>query len=390
MHTYLHRRPIIVSCSIFVACITGVLVASQSYAQSEERPLFSPEYTGKNLLIYESHKPNMPEIIGEEPTTTVLYKNTEHSVSARIPYNPIWGTESYRIAQYEDITNGIVFGPIHGYEGGGYARSHMFLFLEPESKEDLMNRLRDRPENTLAPKVEEVSIGNFTTIKVTEYGLCEDTGWYVLDENQNYFISSFCQEENDSMIESIIRSIKPLGDGESSLFPDVETNHANNNAINYAFNQNIISGYPDGTFKPENRINRAEFTKIVVGATRDGEIDGSNCFPDVQDEWFSSFVCTAKENGTIGGYPDGTFRPSDEVNFAEAAKIVVGAFGLEVGDGDNWYEPYIQALGDAGAIPLSIGSLDEKITRGEMAEMVYRLHAEVTDLPSKTFLTKSD
>jgi len=160
-------------------------------------------------------------------------------------------------------------------------------------------------------------------------------------------------------------------------------------AVEYLLDQGIVSGYPDGTFRPENRINRAEFTKIVVNATVEdsSSIQGSGCFPDVQNEWFAPFICTAKASGMIGGYPDGTFQPAENVNFAEAAKIVMHAFGLETGEEtEAWYENDVKALEERNAIPLSIQSLDQKISRGEMAEMVYRLHAGVRDEPSREFL----
>ena len=181
----------------------------------------------------------------------------------------------------------------------------------------------------------------------------------------------------------------------SDLYSDLSTTHPNHTAISYISSHSIVSGYPDGTFRPSSPINRAEFTKIIVGATTEDHstIKGSNCFPDVEDEWFAKYVCTAKDKNIIGGYPDGTFKPADNVNFAEAAKIVVEAFelidegGKEDGKkGEAWYGQYVLALQNVNAIPLSIDSLDKKITRGEMAEMIYRLHAGVEDLPSGELL----
>ncbi len=63
-------------------------------------------------------------------------------------------------------------------------------------------------------------------------------------------------------------------------FPDVSSSHSNFNAINYVQEQEIVKGYDDGTYQPNKRINRAEFTKIIVNATKTN-ISGSNCFPDL-------------------------------------------------------------------------------------------------------------
>jgi len=167
-------------------------------------------------------------------------------------------------------------------------------------------------------------------------------------------------------------------------------------AIQYLLDHSISSGYPDGSFKPERTINRAEFTKIIVGAVHD-EAAINECpalssvspFPDVKaDDWFMPFTCTARRFGIMDGYPDGTFRPAQEVNTAEAAKIVAGAFGLSTAvemqedttwpanrspEGEGWYQPYLDALNTLGAIPVSAQDPAHLLTRGEMAEIVYAI-----------------
>lgn len=80
----------------------------------------------------------------------------------------------------------------------------------------------------------------------------------------------------------------------------------------------------------------------------------------------------------IGGYPDGTFKPEKNISFAEAAKIIAVAFGREVSSGGSvWYEGYVRSLADAHAIPVSITDFTKQLSRGEMAEMIYRLHAKI-------------
>jgi uncharacterized secreted protein with C-terminal beta-propeller domain len=170
-----------------------------------------------------------------------------------------------------------------------------------------------------------------------------------------------------------------------TIFSDVPAEDVSATAIDYLKKNNVVSGYPDGTFLPDSEINRAEFTKIVVGAVY-ANPQGKNCFPDVKDGWFAPYVCQAKSVGLIEGYPDGLFKPADNINFSEAAKIVANAYKLSSGaTGAEWFKPYVTALEAKKDIPLSVDYFDKKLTRREMAEMVYRLKANVTDKASRTF-----
>ena len=142
---------------------------------------------------------------------------------------------------------------------------------------------------------------------------------------------------------------------------------------------NIINGYEDNTYRPENLINRAEFIKIVVGARySEDEILGDNCFSDVSGDWFAKYVCTAKSKGIISGYGDYEFRPVQNVNLAEAYKIVVMAFLGDVIVGaeetDPWYEKYL-FLAVANGFNLVDSEIDKEINREEVAIILARILA---------------
>lgn len=173
----------------------------------------------------------------------------------------------------------------------------------------------------------------------------------------------------------------------STTFSDVPSTHPNSEAINYLQTQNIVQGYLDGTFLPDNPINRAEFTKIITEVYYKGQAIGSNCFPDVRTEWFAKYVCFDKIHNIIAGYPDGSFLPANAINFAEISKILVNVKGFTVKSNPSspWYQPYVEKLAELHAIPASITHFNQNVTRGEMAEMVYRLKADVTNQPSKTY-----
>lgn len=89
----------------------------------------------------------------------------------------------------------------------------------------------------------------------------------------------------------------------------------------------MVEGYPDGTFRPDRTITRAEFTTIAMNFTR-GTAKGSNVFSDVAGgAWYYDFVVGSTKYGWIGGYPDGTFRPDRTITRAEVAVIVNNMLG---------------------------------------------------------------
>lgn len=182
-------------------------------------------------------------------------------------------------------------------------------------------------------------------------------------------------------------------------FTDVPATSAQFEGIEYLRIHNVVKGYLDGTFKPQARINRAEFVQFVVNPFILDTNDMSNCikgniadtansvfYSDVaRDAWYATDVCVAKTKQLINGYPDGTFRPAHYINFAEAAKIVSNVFALGIQNqetGEFWYRPYVQKLSDLHAIPVSIKRFNQILTRAEMAEMVYRLKTDRADKAS--------
>jgi len=148
----------------------------------------------------------------------------------------------------------------------------------------------------------------------------------------------------------------------------------------------IISGYEDGSYRPSDSINRAEFLHTITKAV-EADLTGklySKCFTDVKDEWFAPFVCYAKENKWISGYPNGAYHPSQSVVYGEALKIVLMAFKVEIPkvlvaapmDGvkvTDWFAPYVKAALDNGIIDLG-GTFDatRNITRADLADLIYR------------------
>jgi len=167
-----------------------------------------------------------------------------------------------------------------------------------------------------------------------------------------------------------------------AVFPDVKSSHPHYEAINYLQENGIIAGNPDGSYRAESSISRAAFTKIIVetyfGRSLAESCEVSNLdFSDVPgDAWFAPYVCVAKIEGLIEGYPDNTFRPGDGINVAEASKII-SAHRKGTRVGTPWYRPYIEDLAEEGSLPEEITAVEQLLNRGMMAEIIYRLKAKV-------------
>ncbi len=167
--------------------------------------------------------------------------------------------------------------------------------------------------------------------------------------------------------------------GESTHFSDLVEGNAFEPAVHYWLDQGVITGYPDGTFKPNQNVSRAEALKLILESndvSSDNGVEGVT-FSDVpSDAWFTPFVTKALDEGWIGGYPDGTFKPNETVNRVEALKILAEVSHQTLTpSSEMWYQPYLQwGLDQFLILPNIEGSAQANapMTRAEMAEMLYR------------------
>lgn len=119
-------------------------------------------------------------------------------------------------------------------------------------------------------------------------------------------------------------------------FSDVSADSWYNQTVSTLASMEIVKGYEDGTFRPNAPITRAEFGAIATrffaetGATYE-----PGTFTDVTgDEWYANAIQDAVNLGLIGGYPDGTVRPNNNITRAEACAIVNRTLG-RVPDADH-------------------------------------------------------
>ena len=188
-----------------------------------------------------------------------------------------------------------------------------------------------------------------------------------------------------SMLLMILSSMAPIASAivpatpYDEPFTDLDEYHDNYRAVQYLFENNVVEGYSDRTYRPDQNLSRAEFLKIVMESSSNYAdlSDKADCFDDVKGHWAENYICNAQAEGIIAGYPDGLFRPNDAVNFAESSKMITNVLDLDLETVENgkWYETYVESLVQKKAIPTSINAFDKDVTRGEMAEMVWRIEA---------------
>jgi len=133
---------------------------------------------------------------------------------------------------------------------------------------------------------------------------------------------------------------------DANPFPDLPSGSLVGKAASALRTLGIIGGYPDGQFKGDRPVNRAEAAKMLMLASQTP--DSVNLtfgrFPDVKkSDWFGRYVMTAASNNVIAGYPDGTFKPANTINTAEFLKMITRAFNAP----ENMAHSYVDVPPDA-------------------------------------------
>jgi len=176
---------------------------------------------------------------------------------------------------------------------------------------------------------------------------------------------------------SLLISIIPETHAAPLPFPDMEWSfYRYKEAVQFLKVRRIIQGNPDGTFRPKDNVNRAEFLKMLLLEDRDIIDPDRRCFSDVNPkEWYAPFVCTAKLRTYVKGYSDNTFKPGQSMNMAEAIKMAMRVHGMNVteGTGNTWYKPYTQELDSKGILPEHSYVAWEPVNRERAADLLWRI-----------------
>lgn len=206
-------------------------------------------------------------------------------------------------------------------------------------------------------------------------------GIYKLSNGFWTFIDSEVKYEENRIVANIApNTISAQGnvyavfvDTGAKYFPD-SRGHWAKDEIETLVRRNIIYGYPDGTFKPDRNVTRAEFLWLLSRMNR-----WNLPYYPVNDKLFTDFnsfgasaevINYAFAEGYIKGYPDGTFRPNSNISYNEIQIImgrVTGKFDF------MWTDIATKILYEEKARSTSFNDMNNKITRAEIVYMLYNL-----------------
>lgn len=169
----------------------------------------------------------------------------------------------------------------------------------------------------------------------------------------------------------------------SNKFADI-ADHWAKSSIDQLIAKELILGYEDATYRPDKGLTRAEAVTVLMKAFAETETK-ANTFTDVAaDHWALEYISKAANKGLITGYADGTFRPDQSITRAELSQIVVKAFELKGANAanftdvnkDDWFYAAVDAL-FTNKVVIGYGDQTFKpestITRAEFAQIVAKL-----------------
>ena len=131
---------------------------------------------------------------------------------------------------------------------------------------------------------------------------------------------SMTRAEVTAMFARLLTEQMEVGIHYGSTFTDVPADAWYADYIGYMEQFGVINGYPDGTFRPDAPITRAEFAAIACRF--EVLTQGYETFKDVPaDHWAAAYISYAASRGWVEGYEDGTFRPSNNITRAEVAAV---------------------------------------------------------------------
>lgn len=176
-----------------------------------------------------------------------------------------------------------------------------------------------------------------------------------------------------------------------TVFSDVPKTQTHYDNIMALYNEKVISGYPDGTYKPNASVTRGQAAKIIAGVL--GLIKPENTYtgpnPNFADvpvtHSYYKYIAVLAQAGIINGYPDGTYKPNNTLRRGQMAKIIYNGFNLDkfpdvalpftdIKEGNQYYDQIksLYALGVTVGKTATTYSEGEAVTRGQLASFVMR------------------
>lgn len=184
-----------------------------------------------------------------------------------------------------------------------------------------------------------------------------------------------------------------IAEEQTNSFVDVPETHRYYHSIQALSSDNIIHGFPIGTFLPDRPVNRVETLKIILESfPQELQAQGDeSIFNDVDmTAWYFPYIEQAIHANIAQGYEDNTFRPGNTINLAEALKMIIEAIDsndqiqtttFEINPAldvpmDSWFAKYVQYGLNQGMVYLNSDQNlqpSNPVTRGQLTDLIYRL-----------------
>lgn len=179
----------------------------------------------------------------------------------------------------------------------------------------------------------------------------------------------------------------------SASYADVPQGEYYEQAVENLTLYGIVGGFA-GYFDPNGTVTRAEFAKMAsLAAGLEDEVSGSagnKRFSDVDvSYWGNGYINTASSHQLIVGYPDGMFRPEQTINFAEAVTVILRVLGYSSADlGDNWPYAYLTKAEGLGITENLWQEAMSPVSRANIAVMIDRAMDTYINNTKEKLITK--
>ena len=265
--------------------------------------------------------------------------------------------------------------------------------VEKKKKPEVVEELPSfsiTPEDKKIVFEEEVALeGRVLNRKIKKVTVCAKE--VPLEQERFKTVVPLTLGKNSIMVQGYDESAEKLIDSEKirilrlKAFNDVPADYWAAIPISLLAMEGVISGYPDGTFRPEGHITRAEICTLLMKTKGIGDFrPRGKPFRDIPvTHWAANYIGAAARQGIVKGYPDGTFRPNGLISRAEGV-VMLARFAnlpesrlLEVPftdvPGRHWAVKEISAAKEGGLLQYLAGKpfeLNRQLTRAEVAEML--------------------
>ena len=192
-----------------------------------------------------------------------------------------------------------------------------------------------------------------------DLGTNENPGGNLISKNTHYDLNNATKankilavgNEMDAkrifgQVDFIFAKAEPLP-GAAVAFKDLPAGYWAKTYIEALASKNIIAGFPDGSFKPNEPVTRAQFAAIIAKAFQPPAKNANKEFPDVKSNfWAYEVIQSASNGGFVSGYPDGTFKPQQQIPRVQVLVSLANGLGLNA---DN--QNVLSIYSDASQIP---------------------------------------